>query len=427
MTLMGPSNKSSLSERKVAPTEARQTVADVEQQFAKADSALKQGDIAQAKATLDRLLKEHPTHFRSLMLQSAIAMGKAQYSKAEIYVRAALKTLPKESVISLDKAVAITQLIEALTKQGKHREAHAFSLILGGGEDQSLDALKASERSSVVQQKAEQRKGGLTDKVKKKIEQVFEKAKSAGAGEMLKEVNVEKAMSGVSKEAANAKIQDMAPAPLWNHDELHERKVVYVGMRQRAVLNAFREVRIRLLQKNSGDNMVVMVSSLKEGGGGSFFAFNLAATFALDPQKTALYVDCNPYDSSAERYVNGVINFGLSQYLMDDEIQLEQIIYPSGVERVRVIPTAGTNESAAELFNSERMKTFISEIKARYPDRFIILDAPSVESSTEARILAQHCDQALLLVPFGRTTEDEVLSGIDAVGKKRFAGLVFNH
>ena len=121
------------------------------------------------------------------------------------------------------------------------------------------------------------------------------------------------------------------------------------------------------------------------------------------------------------------MNFGLSQYLTDNEIKLEQIIYSSGVERVRVIPTAGSNESAAELFNSERMKTFIAEIKARYPDRFIIIDAPSVESSTEARILAQHCDQALLLVPFGRATQDEVLSGIDAVGRSRFAGLVFNH
>ena len=94
---------------------------------------------------------------------------------------------------------------------------------------------------------------------------------------------------------------------------------------------------------------------------------------------------------------------------------------------MRVIPAAGSNESAAELFNSERMQKFIAEIKERYPDRFIVLDAPSIESTTEARILTQYCDQALLVVPSGKVTQDEVLSGVEALGKQHFAGLVFNH
>lgn len=421
MEILGPPNKPAV--RAVTEVEAGSAEPKrVEREFAAADLALKRGDAALAKKILDRLLRLHPTHFRSLMLQSAIAVGKAQYSKAEMYVRAALKTLPTESVISLDKAVALTQLVKVLTEQGKHREAASFAKILGGADDRCEQLVSGEAKSN-----SRPHEPSASSNEKKRQSELSENGKSSEASNMLKEANIKAAEPDNVKTIASASIKDMAPAPLWNQDELHERKVVYVGMRQRDVLNAFREVRIRLLQKNTNDNMVVLVSSLKESGGGSFFAFNLAATFALDPKKTALYVDCNPYDSSAERYVNGVINFGLSQYLTDDEIQLEQIIYPSGVERVRVIPTAGSNESAAELFNSDRMKTFIQEIKARYPDRFIILDAPSVESSTEARILAQHCDMALLLVPFGRATEDEVLSGIDAVGKTRFAGLVFNH
>src|SRR5690606_42023848 len=45
---------------------------------------------------------------------------------------------------------------------------------------------------------------------------------------------------------------------------------------------------------------VVLVSSVSKHGGSSFFAFNLAAAFALDQHKTALYVDCNPYSRSEE-------------------------------------------------------------------------------------------------------------------------------
>ena len=104
---------------------------------------------------------------------------------------------------------------------------------------------------------------------------------------------------------------------------------------------------------------------------------------------------------------------------------LEDIIYPSGVERLRIIPSGQGSESAAEIFNSKKMQAFISEIKSRYPDRFIVLDAPSVQQSTEARILSKFCDYTLLVVPFGKAVTDEVLAAVDAIGKEKFAGLVF--
>jgi Mrp family chromosome partitioning ATPase len=222
-------------------------------------------------------------------------------------------------------------------------------------------------------------------------------------------------------------IKNMALPSLWTQEELYEKKVVFAGMRQRELLNSFREVRIKLLQKSKSDNIVVLVASVSTEGGSSFFGFNLAATFALDQHKTALYVDCNPYASSANRYIVTDVDLGLTQYLTDYSVPLKRIIYPSGVERLRVIPSGGSSESAAEFFNSKRMETLVQEIKSRYPDRFIVLDAPSIQHSTEARILAQYCDHAVLVVPFGKAVTDEVLAAIDAVGKEKFAGLVFNN
>lgn len=223
------------------------------------------------------------------------------------------------------------------------------------------------------------------------------------------------------------KIKNMELPSLWTQDELYEKKVVFTGMRQRELLNAFREVRIRLLERSKSDNMVVLVSSVSTHGGSSFVGFNLAATFALDQHKTALYVDCNPYSSAAEKYITENVEAGLTQYLTDYTVPLKNIIYPSGIERLRVIPSGGSSESAAEFFNSKRMEVFVAEIKSRYPDRFIVLDAPSVQQSTEARILAKYCDHALLVVPYGSAVTDEVLAAVDAVGKDRFAGLVFNN
>jgi protein-tyrosine kinase len=233
--------------------------------------------------------------------------------------------------------------------------------------------------------------------------------------------------NAVQEHRKREQIKNMAIPALWTQEDLYERKVVFIGMRQRELLNSFREVRIKLLQKSKSDNIVVLVASVSSAGGSSFFGFNLAATFALDPQKTALYVDCNPYASAAERYIVTPVELGLTQYLSDFSVPLKRIIYPSGVERLRVIPSGGSSESAAEFFNSKRMEVLVQEIKNRYPDRFIVLDAPSIQQSTEARILAQYCDHALLVVPFGKAVTDEVLAAIDAVGKEKFAGLVFNN
>jgi protein-tyrosine kinase len=216
------------------------------------------------------------------------------------------------------------------------------------------------------------------------------------------------------------------PTPvLWTNDELYEKKVIFAGMRQRNLLNAFREVRIGLLQKSKTDNMVVLVTSVASTGSSSAFSFNLAATFALDHYKTALYVDCNPYQLDSNKYIVGDIGNGLTQYLSGNSVALEEIIYPSGVERLRIIPSGQGSESAAEIFNSKKMQAFISEIKSRYPDRFILLDAPSVQQSTEARILSKFCDYTLLVVPFGKAVTDEILAAVDAIGKDKFAGLVF--
>ena len=235
---------------------------------------------------------------------------------------------------------------------------------------------------------------------------------------------VKKAVMGHKK---LEKIKNMPLPTLWSQDEFYEKKVVFTGMRQRQLLNAYREVRIKLLKKSQTDNMVVLGSSVTDSSTSSSFSFNLAATFALDPHKTALFVDCNPYNPSAENYVTTPVDTGLSQYLTDENVRIENIIYATGVERLRVIPSGGASESAAEIFNSTRMQRFVAEIKERYPDRFIVLDVPSVQQSTEARILSRYCDHALLLVPFGKAVTDEVLAAVDAVGKEKFAGVVFNY
>ncbi|TQV71776.1 polysaccharide biosynthesis protein [Exilibacterium tricleocarpae] len=221
-------------------------------------------------------------------------------------------------------------------------------------------------------------------------------------------------------------IDDMNQVVMWSSDELLERKIIYPGMRDREVLTAFREIRNRLLLKYPSNNLVVLVSCVGEHTEGNSTAVNLAASFALDERKTALYIDCSLGDSpQMDKLLPSGSEAGLTDFLVNEKLRVDDIIYATGLPRLRVVPIGFSKERASEYFNSKRMRQFIDDIKNRYEDRYTIIGAPSV-SRSETRVLSQYCDASVLTVPFGKVVMSEVLAGVDALGKDRMAGLVFS-
>ncbi len=246
---------------------------------------------------------------------------------------------------------------------------------------------------------------------------------------MNKEKNVNPFTSVSSLSGGNQAdtIKDMAEVTLITQDELTALKVIYPGMKQREILNIFRDLRTRLMQKSKGDNFVLLVSSLNSGGGSSFVAMNTAASFALDDRKTAIYIDCNFENSFANKLLKDSHDHGLMDYLENPQLDPKDIIYSAGIPRVRIIPPGRGGETSVEKLASPRMQELVAMLKLRYPDRFIVLDVPPVSDSSLARILSHAADMAILVVPFGKVTPSQILSGVDAVGESKFAGLVFNH
>ena len=245
----------------------------------------------------------------------------------------------------------------------------------------------------------------------------------------MKENNVNPFASITSLDGANtgSDIKHMAEVTLLTQDELTALKIIYPGMQQREILNSFRDLRVRLVEKTKGENFVLLVCSLNLGGGSSFVAMNVAASFALDEQKTAVYIDCNFENSFANKLLKDNSDYGLMDYLENPDLDIKDIIYSSGIPRVRVIPPGKGGETSVEKMASARMHELISALKVRYPDRFIVLDVPPVSESSLARILAHVSNMAVLVVPFGKVTPTQIMSGVDAVGEDKFSGLVFNN
>ncbi len=227
--------------------------------------------------------------------------------------------------------------------------------------------------------------------------------------------------------SGHGKISNMAELGRMSVEEMAARKIIYPGMPQKGVLNTFRELRTELVKLAGNRNIVVMVTGVSSHSGTSFVSTNLGAVFALDKTKTAMLIDCNLYDPSLSSLLDVEPDYGLTDYLAEEKLDVNDIIYATGIPRLRVVPVGTHTEAGAEYFGSSRMKHFVDGLKTRYPDRYLIIDAPPIGLWAEARILADLSDYVVLVVPYGRVNEAQVTAAIDALGEEKLAGIIFNN
>jgi len=229
-----------------------------------------------------------------------------------------------------------------------------------------------------------------------------------------------------NQDASHHKIGNMKNDRLFTAEELDELKIIRAGSLDYNTLNEYRELRTKLFKRSENKNFVCMISSIGTSKEADHTAINLAASIALDHNKTALIIDCNTHALGLGDYFLSPTTLGLTNFLARDTDEITDIIYPSGIPRISMIPTGINNEYAAEYFSSERMALFIKKIKNRYPDRFIIIDTPSIELYAESQILASLCDFSILVVPYGKANKAQVQTSIDIIGHDKLAGIIFN-
>ena len=208
-------------------------------------------------------------------------------------------------------------------------------------------------------------------------------------------------------------------------NELTELKIIHPEMKERSVLDSFRDLRTNLLHRISGENFILLTTGVKHSSGSSFVAKNLAAAFALDETRTAVLIDCDLRYPSHVELVDGAKK-GIIEYLEEEETELSEIIYKTGIKRLRVIPCVGKRESPSEYFSYPRMKEFFQDLKHRYSDRYLIVDAPPASEAADIRMLSELVDYVLLVVPYGKVTEREIEKVTRAIPDEKLVGVVLN-
>ena len=243
---------------------------------------------------------------------------------------------------------------------------------------------------------------------------------------MLVPSSLELGAGSVDKYVISKQIVRMQEPRRLTPDDLEERRIIYPESRNRQLVNHFRNLRTKLLEKSGGNNFTLVVSGAREGAGSSFVALNLAAAFAFDEAKTALIIDCNLREPALHSTLDIIPDSGLTDFLDDPDYDIARILYPTGIPRLRLIPAGSRRETPGEFFTSFRMKQFLQAVRRRYPDRFIVLDTAPITESPDARILTELCDYAMLVIPHAGMTADGIEQAAGAFNAEKFVGAVIN-
>ena len=184
----------------------------------------------------------------------------------------------------------------------------------------------------------------------------------------------------------------------------------------------FRVIKRPLIRNAKGEGAapvvngnMIMISSALPGEGKSFSAINLAISMAMELDFTVLLVDADFSKPSILTKLGLPNERGLMDVLLGEVPNLADVLLRTNVEKLAILPAGMPHPKATELIASDAMSRMLSEIAGRYPDRIIIFDSPPLVPTTEARVLATHMGQIVLVVEANRTTHGAVKQALATI------------
>jgi protein-tyrosine kinase len=188
------------------------------------------------------------------------------------------------------------------------------------------------------------------------------------------------------------------------------------------IAEEFRVIKRPILKNVLDDNGVsntnlIMVTSSLPGEGKSFSAINLAISVAMELDHTVLLVDADVSKPSILKTLGLQPERGLMDVLSEQNYDLSSSLLRTNIPKLAILPAGMPHARATELLASDAMNRLLEDMAARYSDRVIIFDSPPLIPTTEARVLATHMGQIVMVVEAGRTTNGalrQALSTIEA-------------
>jgi Mrp family chromosome partitioning ATPase len=174
------------------------------------------------------------------------------------------------------------------------------------------------------------------------------------------------------------------------------------------LLEEFRIVKREVLAeaRAAGDAIArrVLVCSPHSGEGKTYCAMNLAIALASERDIEVVLVDADmPKPTVASRLgVEG--GLGLMDALADRELAIEDLVSPTDIEGLFILPAGSSGSRDADLLTGAYTRQLLDRLTRDAPGRILVFDTPPALAASPAAELAAHVGQALLVVRADETS-----------------------
>ena len=166
------------------------------------------------------------------------------------------------------------------------------------------------------------------------------------------------------------------------------------------ISESFRILRANLsFMKVQSKTQVIALTSTMAGEGKSYIAVNLAMACAISGKKVCM-VDIDLRKMATSRFFKLRGKKGISEYLAEQEDDLDSLIQTTAYDNVSVLPGGVIPPNPAELLMSERFDAIIEHLRTKFD--FIILDNPPLGIVADTGIANRVADITLYVVRVGR-------------------------
>ncbi|CAN5690374.1 hypothetical protein BH20ACI4_BH20ACI4_23000 [soil metagenome] len=211
----------------------------------------------------------------------------------------------------------------------------------------------------------------------------------------------------------------------WNVEpERVEPRLVTITHPHSTYCEEYRSLRTQIIHKSQRQKLQsIVIASINASEGKSITALNFSWLLAQTDGVKALIIDSDLRMPSLTDYLGIETDRGLSDILAGTATLNESIIKlePSGLH---LLPGGDARSDVAELISGPKFREILRQARAMFD--FVIIDAPPLGIFTDAAVLINHADGAMLVVRSGRTRYAMVDRVMEQVPRDRMLGVVLN-
>lgn len=155
---------------------------------------------------------------------------------------------------------------------------------------------------------------------------------------------------------------------------------------------------------NGSTGKVISINSTNPGDGKSFTSINLATIIAMNNKKVLL-IGADMRKPRLHKTFNHSNHIGLSRYLIGID-SIDQIIIPTIVENLSIIPSGPIPPNPAEILSKPEMNMLLEEVRSRFD--YIIIDNAPTALVTDAHIISRLTDLNIFVLRYGVSHKNQI-------------------